>query len=71
MIFTMEVGRLYFNSVRDYLRQQQFTGADVKWIESSGWIEREFTINAPAYVGRYLQRWAHEVNTSKSAAEPT
>lgn len=64
MIFTMEVGRMYWNQVRDYLKQQQFKGADVKWIESSGWIERTFTINAPVYASKDLQRWAVEVNTS-------
>ena len=62
MIFTIEVGRLYWNTVRDYLKQRQFHGDEVKWIESSGWLEREFTINGPAQIRRDLERWAHEVN---------
>lgn len=69
MIFTMDVGRLYWSTVRDYLRQQQFRGADVKWIESSGWLNREFTINGPAQINRDLQRWAIEVNTPNPEAK--
>jgi hypothetical protein len=58
MIFNMEVGRLFWNPVRDYLKQQQFRGVKVTWMESSGWIERVFTINGPEFVARDLQRWA-------------
>ena len=67
MIFTMEVGRLYWNPVRDYLRQQQFRGVAVKWIESSGWIYRVFTIDGPERVRRDLQRWAEEIATEQAA----
>jgi hypothetical protein len=38
------VGRLYWSDVRDYLKAERFKGYDIDWIESSGWIERTFTI---------------------------
>lgn len=60
--FTMDVGRLYWNTVRDYLTQQRFYGAEVTWIESSGWVERAFTIKGPAYIATYLRRWATQVD---------
>jgi hypothetical protein len=62
MIFEMEVGRLFWGTVRDYLRQEQFKGAEVKWIESSGWLDRKFTINAPSYVATALKGWAHDIS---------
>ena len=71
MIFNFEVGRLHWNTLRDYLRQQQFKGAEVKWIESSGWIARTFTINAPAYVARDLQRFAEQCSPPSDAGDPS
>jgi hypothetical protein len=69
MIFNLELGRLYWNTVRDYLRQQQFNGAEVKWIELSGWIDRTFTVNAPAYVARDLQRFAAQCSSPSDGNE--
>jgi hypothetical protein len=71
VIFTMEVGRFCWNPVRDYLKSQQFRGVDVKWIESSGWIERTFTINGPANIARDLKRWADEMTASDAKEDQT
>jgi hypothetical protein len=54
----MTVGRLCWKPLRDYLRKEQFMGHDVKWVESSGWLEREFTISAPAVVFAALEKWS-------------
>jgi hypothetical protein len=62
----MQVGRLYWKAVRDYLKQQQFYGVDVKWIESSGWLERDFTINGPRACLRDLSAWAKEIEADRA-----
>lgn len=41
---TFEVGRLLCGRVRDFLKQCQFRGMGIEWLESSGFIEREFTV---------------------------
>ena len=38
------VGRLLCRQVRDYLKQCEFKNENIKWIESSGFIERTFVI---------------------------
>ena len=62
MIFTLEVGRFLWSPLRDYLKARQFVGMKVEWIESSGWIERTFTIKGGesemAIIRRDLARWA-------------
>lgn len=41
---TITAGRLICGFVRDALKQAKFKGFDIEWLESSGWIERTFTI---------------------------
>jgi hypothetical protein len=41
---TITAGRLLWGQVRDCLKQAKFLGMDIEWIESSGWVERDFTI---------------------------
>lgn len=71
MSFTVEVGRLLWNPLRDYLRARKFAGMDVEWIESSGWIKRTFTIKGSeasmAIVRRDLARWAKGFENDASA----
>ena len=42
--FRMTVGRLLCGRLRDYLDGCKFRGADISYLESSGWVEREFII---------------------------
>jgi len=41
---SITVGRLLCGTVRGYLDKCKFKGMDVDYIESGGWIEREFVI---------------------------
>ena len=41
---TFTAGRMLCGKVRDFLDQCKFKGMDIDYIESSGWIQREFTI---------------------------
>jgi hypothetical protein len=44
MIYRISVGRLLCSHVRDYLAQQKLRGFQIEYHESSGLLEREFTI---------------------------
>jgi hypothetical protein len=44
LVETITAGRLLWGQVRDCLNQAKFRGMDIEWIESSGWVERDFTI---------------------------
>ena len=56
------VGRLLCGQVRDFLKECEFRGLGIRWIESSGWIEREFVIRgepeALRKIHRAFQKWA-------------
>lgn len=41
---TYTVGRLVCSKFRNFLDQCKFKGMDIEYIESSGWIERDFMI---------------------------
>jgi len=41
---TFTAGRMLCGQVRDFLNQCKFKGMDIEFIESSGWITRDFTI---------------------------
>ena len=64
-IFTVELGRLHWGSFRSYLKKLQFMRYNVEWIESPGWIEREFTIRgdrrAIQQVVADIKRWVAEM----------
>lgn len=48
MIVTKEfsVGRLYWSSFRDIVNKLNFTGSNIQYIESSGYIFKTFTVKA-------------------------
>jgi len=56
-----EVGRLLCGQVRDFLNKCKFKGMDIEFNESSGLIERDFTIrgadNDIALVKSSLDNW--------------
>lgn len=57
-------GRLLWGSIRDFLRECQFKGLEIEWIESSGFIERDFIIKGPSdtliTIKMALDKWAEE-----------
>ena len=42
--FSFTVGRLLCGRFRDMLNAEKFSGRDIEWMESSGWIDRTFTV---------------------------
>lgn len=62
MIYKLTAGRLLCGEVRDYLTEAKFKGADIEWIESKGWIERDFVVkgndNHVKQIGMALNAWA-------------
>lgn len=54
--------RLLCRSVRDFLKECQFKGMDITFIEGSGWIERKFIIRGSKshvnLVGKWLVDWS-------------
>lgn len=55
------VGLGLWGQMRRFLRESQFRHDDIRWLESSGWIERTFTIKGDsaslALIQRELDRW--------------
>lgn len=68
MYFQITVGRLLCGQVRDFLRSAKFTGHDIDWQESSGWIERTFTVKGDPtsvrWVMRRLEHWRQSIEMS-------
>lgn len=66
-IIEIEVGRLLCGRVRDFLNKCKFKGMDIQFNESSGFIERCFTIrgadNDIALVKSSLYKWAQSLDT--------
>lgn len=58
------VGRLLCRQVRDFLKEARLVGWDIDYVESSGLIERDFTIIGPSsdlrFVKSALDNWADE-----------
>ncbi|HXE82942.1 MAG TPA: hypothetical protein VN513_06400 [Gemmatimonadales bacterium] len=46
--FTFIAGRLLCGRIRDFLRHAAFADPRIEWIESSGLIQRRFTIRGPS-----------------------
>ncbi len=40
----LTVGRMLCGQVRDFLESCKFKGMDIEYLESSGWLERDFTV---------------------------
>lgn len=63
----IEVGRLLCGKVRDFLNKCKFKGMDIQFNESSGFIERDFTIrgadNDIALVKASLDNWVNSLDT--------
>lgn len=63
----IEVGRLLCGKVRDFLNKCKFKGMDIQFNESSGFIERDFTIrgadNDIAIVKSSLDNWLDSLDT--------
>jgi len=63
---TFTAGRMLCGKVRDFLNQCKFKGMDIDYIESSGWIERDFTIKGAdkdiLTVATSLENWANSLD---------
>tara|TARA_R110002020_G_scaffold415270_1_gene624641 strand:+ start:96 stop:302 length:207 start_codon:yes stop_codon:yes gene_type:complete len=63
----IEVGRLLCGKVRDFLNNCKFKGMNIEFNESSGFIERDFTIrgadNDIALVKSSLDNWVNSLDT--------
>ena len=64
---TIEVGRLLCGQVRHFLKTCRFKGIDIMFLESDGWIERDFIISGTSedlkVVKRSLDVWMEALNT--------
>jgi hypothetical protein len=71
MIINVTIGRLLSSRFRDFLKTEKFKGKKIEWIESSGWIEREFTIKGEADVIREIHmricEWERYLNRDSSS----
>lgn len=43
-VLNLTVGRAHCGRIRDFLKRCKFKGVDIEYIESSGWIQRSFTV---------------------------
>jgi hypothetical protein len=63
----MLVGRILCGKVRDYLSEERMKGRNIQWHESSGWIQRRFTISGSdadvAHIGQTLMAWFKRMET--------
>lgn len=62
----IRAGRLFCGTLRDFLSECKFNGIDIRWIESSGWLERDFIIKGNSEVvlriKQSLDKWIQENN---------
>lgn len=67
--FVFTAGRILCGRVRDFLNQMQFIGYNITFLESSGWIEREFLIRgdeaAISFAKTTLAHWARSLESDK------
>lgn len=65
---SFSVGRIYCRSIRDYLEDCKFRGMRIEYLESSGWIVRDFTIKGDTkdieIIQRTIELWAEEIERS-------
>lgn len=70
---TFTAGRLLCRHVRDILSQYQVMGANIKWVESSGWIERDFLIrgddDSVLKIKQVLEKWAQDNNLGYTSSD--
>jgi hypothetical protein len=59
--FTFTAGRFLHGKVREFLNHCKFKGMDIDYLESSGFIERDFTIKGSdedvAYIRASIGWW--------------
>lgn len=62
----IKVGRLLCSPVRNFLKKCQFKGRDIKFMESDGWIERDFIISGNdvdiGVVKDSLDNWVNQLD---------
>lgn len=58
-------GRLLCGEVRSFLDKCKFKGMDIEYLESSGWLERDFTIkgsdNDILAIHKSLKKWSESL----------
>lgn len=57
----VRVGRLLCGTIRQFLRECQFRGMRIEWIESCGWLRRRFIVRGDVASLRHIEdalsRW--------------
>jgi hypothetical protein len=60
------VGRLFCGQIREFLKIMKFKGANIEWMESSGWIDRTFVVKGNSgdlqTIARTLDEWKKSYN---------
>ena len=60
------VGRMLCGQVRNFLNKCKFQGMDIEYLESSGWVQRDFTIKGPVNdvttVQKSLEAWIDKLD---------
>lgn len=68
--YEFTVGRLLARSVRDFLARAKFGGLKIEYIESTGWIERTFTVKGSEQdlrsIDASLKEWSKKMDENKS-----
>ena len=63
----LTVGRLLCGEVRYFLDSCKFKGMDIEYLESSGWVQREFIVKgsdqAILSINSSLVKWVKEINS--------
>lgn len=64
--FKFEAGRLLCGTIRSYLKECEFRGLDIRWMESSGFFKRTFIIKGDhadvSLVASRLKSWSKKNN---------
>jgi len=59
--FSFTAGRLLCGHIRDFLASRKFAGMEIEWMESSGWLERTFTVKGRdedvQLINRAIAKW--------------
>lgn len=72
-MITVRAGRLHCGALRRYLQRAAFLHPEVSWLESAGWLEREFTVKGPAIliaaINTDIHRWAQAMDEAADGAQ--
>ena len=62
----LKVGRLYWGKVRSFLNECKFKGMDIDFIESDGWLQRDFIVKGSDHdmsvIKSSFDNWVKENN---------